>query len=133
MNEDFVTIEIAKKLHENGFNEPCINAINPYGCTYLNGWCEYLDNRDGEHITQKDLKEGCYLLPTISQVLKWLRNEKKLHIEVMFIRPLHNRVKYYITDTDGSRGDFMDVSDEHYETWEQATLAGIEYVLNKLI
>jgi hypothetical protein len=129
MNEDFVTIEIAKKLHENGFNEPCINAINPYGCTYLNGWCEYLDNRDGEHITQKDLKEGCYLLPTISQVLKWLREEKKIHIQILFTSP-PNKWEYITVKMTNNELRGMYAT---FTSYEQAALAGIEYVLDNLI
>ena len=128
MNEDFVPKEIALKLREKGFDEPC------YGYYHRDGG----DNSfevcgNGDRDFQNSKNQYRVAAPTIPQVLKWLREEHKLHIEVMFIRPLHNRVKYYITDTDGSRGDFMDVSDEHYETWEQATLAGIEYVLDNLI
>lgn len=128
MNEDFVTIEIAKKLHENGFNEPCINAINPYGCTYLNGWCEYLDNRDGEGITLSDLKDGDYLLPTISQVLKWLRVEKKLHI----VLPATFSENYWWEIRDFNRS-ISEYADAEYQSYEQAALVGIEYCLDNLI
>ena len=128
MNEDFVTYELAVKLKEKGFDAPCYGY---YHCNGGNDSFELCGNGDRDFQNSKNAFRVA--APTISQVLKWLREEKKLHIEVMFIRPLHNRVKYYITDTDGSRGDFMDVSDEHYETWEQATLAGIEYVLDNLI
>ena len=79
-----------------------------------------------------DCNCGLIDAPAIPQVLKWLRKEKKIHIEAMFIGPTPNRVKYYITKIGGDRS-FMDVADEHYETWEQATLAGIEYVLDNLI
>ena len=126
MNEDFVTYELAVKLKEKGFDAPCYGYYHRDGGNdsfELCGDRDFLNSKNKHRIAA----------PTIPQVLKWLREEQKLHVEVMFIRPLHNRVKYYITDTDGSRGDFMDVSDEHYETWEQATLAGIEYVLDNLI
>lgn len=116
MNEDFAPFELAVKLKEKGYPQEGLVRIDEQGKLYLGD-----ENND-----------GC-AAPTIPHILKWLREEKKLHIEVMFIRPLHNRVKYYITDTDGSRGDFMDVSDEHYETWEQATLTGIKYCLDNLI
>lgn len=125
-DDDFAPFGLAVKLKEKGFNEPCYGY---YHCNGGNDSFELCGDRD--FLNSKN--QYRVAAPTISQVLKWLREEKKLHIEVMFIRPLHNRVKYYITDTDGSRGDFMDVSDEHYETWEQATLAGIEYVLDNLI
>ena len=137
MNEDFVTIEIAKKLHENGFNEPCINAINPYGCTYLNGWCEYLDNRDGEYITQQDLKAGCYLLPTISQVLKWLRNEKKIYVSILpfATHSTINKVAFYYLIEYNSTGETMEGIEQntYCAEWKDAAFAGIEYVLDNLI
>ena len=128
MNEDFIPFELAVKLKEKGFNEPCYGYYHRDGG---NDSFELCGNGDRDFLNSKN--QYRVAAPTISQVLKWLREEQKLHIEVMFIRPLHNRVKYYITDVDGSRGDFMDVADEHYETWEQATLAGIEYVLDNLI
>ena len=128
MNEDFVTYELAVKLKEKGFNEPCYGY---YHCNGGNDSFELCGNGDRDFLNSKNKHR--IAAPTISQVLKWLRKEKKLHIEVMFIRPLYNRAKYYITDIDGSRGNFMDVADASYETWEQATLAGIEYVLDNLI
>lgn len=127
MNEDFTSFELAKKLKEKGFNEPCYGY---YHCNGGNDSFELCGNGDCDFQISKN--QYRVAAPTISQVLKWLREEKKLHIEVMFISPTPNRVKYYITNIGGDRG-FMDISDEHYETWEQAALAGIEYVLDNLI
>lgn len=149
MNEDFAPFELAVKLKEKGFDRPCIYAYceqggwnkyrqvhepithilrtdgNPFGSFYCG------KNWNVKYETNKN-KIRCSA-PTIPQVLKWLREKKKIHIEVMFIRPLYNRAKYYITDIDGSRGNFMDVADASYKTYEQAALAGIEYVLDNLI
>lgn len=127
MNEDFITYKLAVKLKEKGFDIPCYgyyhcNGRNDSFELCGNGVCDFLNSKNKHRIAA----------PTISQVLKWLREDKKIHIEVMFIGPTPNRVKYYITNIGGDRR-FMDVADEHYETWEQATLAGIGYVLDKLI
>lgn len=139
MNEDFVTYELAVKLKEKGFKEKCIayywEKINEHTPSFL-----VEDNMPEDGLNILDLLSSHNQAewspfidaPTISQVLKWLREEKKIHIEVMFIGPTPSRVKYYITNIGGGRS-FMDVADEHYETWEQATLAGIEYVLDNLI
>ena len=116
MNEDFVTYELAVKLKEKRYPQDDLVRYNEDGNMYLD-----------------DFPNAGYCAPTISQALKWLREEKKLHVEVMYIRPLHGVTKYYITDIDGDRGNFMDVSDEHYENYEQAALAGIEYCLDNLI
>ena len=127
MNEDFVTYELAVKLEAKGFNEPCYGY---YHCNGGNDSFELCGNGDRDFLNSKNKHR--IAAPTIPQVLKWLREEKKIHIEVMFIGPTPNRVKYYITNIGGDRS-FMDVSDEHYKTWEQATLAGIGYVLDNLI
>lgn len=127
MNEDFVSYELAVKLKEKGFDAPCYGY---YHCNGGNDSFELCGNGDYDFLNSKNKHR--IAAPTIPQVCKWLREEKKLHIEVMFIGPTPNRVKYYITNIGGDRS-FMDVSDEHYETWEQATLAGIEYVLDNLI
>ena len=132
MNEDFVSFELAKKIKEKGFNEPCINAVNKFGCTYLNGWCEYLDDRDGEYITLSGLKDGDYLLPTISQVLKWLREEKKIYCLPHFDQGIDKWLFYIARPNAGC--EFVEfISESIYDTYEQAALEGIEYTLNNII
>lgn len=128
MNEDFVSFELAVKLKEKGLNIPFFFFYR----TDENGKFIHHALVTNPLVYSEKIDNEVVIAPTISQVLKWLREEKKIHIEVMFIVPIPNRVKYYITNIGGGRS-FMDVSDGHYETWEQATLAGIEYVLNKLI
>lgn len=58
---EYVTFEIAKKLKEKGFDWETSNVYerNTIACRYED-----------------------YPKPTISQVLKWLREEKKIHIEI---------------------------------------------------
>lgn len=140
MNEDFVSFELAKKLKEKGFDEPCINAANKFGCTYLNGWCEYLDNRDGEDITLSDLKDGDYLLPTISQVLKWLREKKDIYVQVEYINNkcfgsviIRRTTGGVIVSYKDDKFHYSDSETLSHEEYEQATLAGIEYVIDNLI
>ena len=133
--EDFVPFEIAKKLKEKGFNESCINAVNKFGCTYLNGWCEYLYDRDNEDITLSDLKNGDYLLPTISQVLDWLRIEKEIDIAINPIFTYDdnlNRIREYSCDIFAPQLN-KPYRTNYYDSYEQASLVGIEYVLNNLI
>ena len=130
-----VSFEIAKKLKEKGFYYPCFDAINAFGCTYKNGWCEYLDDRYNELITLADLhKEDC-LLPTISQVLKWLREEKDCHIMIDIYDNgwFYTINNFYRHDTGvfEVKTHLMQCLD--YDTYEQAALAGIEYVLDNLI
>ena len=132
---EIVSFEIAKKLKEKGFDYPCINAINSFGCTYRNGWCEYLDDREDEFITLKDLKEGDCLLPTISQVLKWLREEKQIHIytDIVSAGWVYN-VFINVKKLEDGTWWYNGVKEEGYfDSYEQAAIAGIEYVLDNLI
>lgn len=63
--EDFVTIQIARKLKEKGFKEECL---------------AFYTNDD------KNSSSGKFVdVPTISQALKWLRKKKKYHITVEYI------------------------------------------------
>ena len=138
--EDIVTFEIAKKLKEKGFREECL-AYYTTEYTLYNNVITLTDDKYW-HVSDIDYEEfllshnsikynnGNYVdAPTISQVLKWLREEKKLFIEISCIytdyfptvRLLDSRQTDYI------RGDVI------YSTYEQATLAGIEYSLDNLI
>ena len=120
--EDFVPFEIAKKLKEKGFS-----------CKYP--FAIYFGNRIyydyGDLIDDKD----AIIAPTISQVLKWLREEKDIDLVI-------NPVFFYDDDLGRMREYGCKVfapslnKPEHcgyHEKWEQAALAGIEYVLDNLI
>lgn len=145
--EDFVPFEIAKKLKEKGFNVPCIYAYCEHG-----GWNKYTQKREpityilrtdgnpfGTYYTGKNWnkeyetnknKIQCSA-PTISQVLKWLREEKKIYIMVdrsFSVRGWH----YYIIDDDDFENPIQQEV-EHNRCYEQAAIAGIEYVLDNLI
>lgn len=139
MNEDFVSFDLAKKLKEKGFDEECLAYYTSEYTLYLNNvvLCDdkYLDMAEIDYEeclrsynTQKDSWQRTLVdAPTISQVLKWLREEKKLYI----------RVSVYfvgwcvdVTNMDGKR---MYGTECEYYNYEQAALAGIEYVLYYLI
>lgn len=80
----------------------------------------------------KKLKEKGFPLtdyiPTISQVLKWLRDDKKIHIEIF----LYDRTySYFVKSIIQICEDDLfhkclneDTTDEEYTTYEQAALAG---------
>jgi hypothetical protein len=123
--EDFIPLELALKLKEKGFNIPFYfyyrtdekpllhhaNVTNPL---------VYCDKIDDEVV----------IAPTIYQVLKWLREEKKIHIymdvckEGWFFEVKCLRSLYMINTV---------LFDKH-KSYEQAALAGIKYVIdNNLI
>ena len=142
---DFTTFNIAKKLKEKGFREKCFGYY---------GWCEDIfyynviqNPVPSRQLTFKDLEErqnvyseNCrYDAPTIPQVLKWLRKEKHLHIELVAAAYGYN---YIVSQTPEDGGtDYYSSAWEYagpndggaWDSYEQAALAGIEYVLNNLI
>lgn len=157
--EDFVTFEIAKILKEKGFKEKCLFAyndnqvINPkvveeYGDLTDDGYYELTEDCGGklkfdevyiyeQQIILQDkiiIKRNFIDAPTISQVMKWLREEKELHIEIYMY---HNCYLWEIYNTKIYDVDFTQKSEKYseieYESYEQAALAGIEYVLDNLI
>lgn len=84
-------------------------------------------------------KKNLYFAPTISQVLKWLREEKKIdvlpqrgHISI----DKNSKVtRYYNVNIyfERSFACTLDNDEQDYSTYEQAALSGIEYVLDNLI
>lgn len=130
---DFVTFGIAKKLKEKGFDELCLAYYTNDDTLYYNyshkpGAC-YKDCYLSHNLMPKDSVSGKFAdAPTTLQVLKWLREEKKIYvlIEVEY----EDWFEYKIVQTiKGIRRSSTRV----YETFEEAVLAGIEYVLNNLI
>lgn len=150
MNNDFVSFELAVKLKEKGFNIPFYfyyrtddkflrhaNVTNPLV------YCDKIDNE-------------VVIAPTISQVLKWLREEKNIDIEIhadvgmLGIKVYSPYISTYTEFTLETSPEVIRYRQNkfspttrfpheiipahvHFEKWEQAAITGIEYVLNKLI
>jgi hypothetical protein len=163
MNEDFVSFDLAKKLKEKGFNVPCIYAYcekggwnsytqkhepithilrtdgNPFGSYYTG------DNWNKEYKPNKN-KIRCSA-PTISQVLKWLREEKSIFAEPCILADADtdadgnviNEYTYWsFSVTNIETGDMIyfeyeHVDDKRFDSYEQAAIASIEYCLDDLI
>ena len=122
MKEDFVTYELAVKLKEKGFREKCKKHCYPNSQDWFTSSMPECDNFSN------------YLdIPTISQVLKWLREEKKLFVEPsLFKYGYESYVQSTIFEEDKDYTDTWRVEGFH-STYEQAALAGIEYVIDNLI
>lgn len=125
--ENFVPYELAVKLEQKGFKQ----GYNIFGFRPI-----FSDETTIRFISEIGAYEKEYFgeniaAPTISQVLKWLREEKKLHISIEYgyeetpiwdfeIRLIENYGRWW--------------TDETYSSYELAVIAGIEYVIdNNLI
>ena len=130
MNEDFAPFELAVKLREKGFDEPC------YGYYHRDGGddsFEVCGNGDSDFLNSKN--QYRVAAPTISQVLKWLREEKKIHIIVEiadsgWYYTLYPNVRW---ENGQLKSDKYIMSFKSKVSYEQAALVGIEYVLDNLI
>lgn len=147
---EFVTFEIAKKLKEKGFREKCLayydcddNVGLQYNTEYTDNAtpCQYTDllqSHNTETMTsQLDDSENCVDAPTISQALKWFRDVMKAEIETFLYDGTYS---YYIKsvaqiDEDDRFHQCLndDTTDEEYETYEEAAIAGINYYLDNLM
>lgn len=125
MNEDFVSFELAKKLKEKGYP---MTEIPTGG----------IDNRPSpvlydlpkEHPNWQDCK--AWWVPSISLVLKWLRSEKKIYVTMRLYAD--NGWYFIIQNHKGEPiySQFRD-TDVLYLSYEEASLAGITYVVDNLI
>lgn len=145
MKEDFVTYGLAVKLKEKGFKEECIahyfNGEFIYNISQFRGACvesllvSYNSLSQTDNIYENYNK--CIDAPSVSQVLKWLRDEKKLYLSI----------EPYLTDF--SSTEIMWIWDALYinsdckfkwhdgefgfDSYEKAAVSAIEDVIDNLI
>lgn len=143
----FVDKQLAIRLKEKGFDKPCFGYYyvkTPTGMT------------DGELVLNRYLYRGgtyeetlerhiiSYIIPNIvdapttDQVLEWLREEKDIDI---VIYPVDRNTiymggeKYILSIYFCGKRDYKIHKDNNdkFVKWEDACIAGIEYVINNLI
>ena len=137
--EDFVSFEIAKKLKEKGFPQ------------HITEDAYIIDNYSEEKYNIGDRLPIQYVpdymadvaAPTISQVLKWLRNTHKLFISPCVITDyqddFHRDTTYWsfivvnIESGDAIYREYERVTEKRYESYEQAAIAGVNYCLENMI
>ena len=102
---DFVNFKLAQRLKEKGFEWVKITTYNP-----------------------KTKVRNNHLEPTISQVLKWLRDEKGIHVCIAL-----GEFSDWMYDVSRIDGNMFCKDEDDFKSYEQAALAGIEYATNNLI
>lgn len=132
--EDFVSFELAQKLKEKGFKEECLchyigedlfsNIESPIANNQF-----WFSHNKYDNLWHRDNIDA----PTISQVLKWLRDKFFLHISqkpypcedglmwMYEIRKFNKHIVFVVANKTG------------FVTEEEASVAGIEYSLDNLI
>lgn len=126
--EDYVSLEVAKKLKEKWFNEPVLYQYSKCGSV----WNCYEPENFNE-------STGCFSRPTLYDAQKWLRDKHQLHVDVGICSD-------YSTDADGNKCDewnfwsfglYYTTSLQHicdcegeFDSYEEALNAGILESLN---
>lgn len=124
MKEEFVTLEIAKKLKEKGYNGKTTGKhVEKIPGTEREEW----DDAEMMYVTVTDIVT--YPNAHIYDVLKWLR-EKNIHVYSDF----HKSDGWLFEVTCLRTG--VQINTEYFGTkssYEKSILAGIEYTLDNLI
>lgn len=135
---EFVSFEIAKKLKDKGFKEECLchyisddliyNIESPIANNQL-----WFSHNKYDNIWHRDNIDA----PIVSQVLKWLREEKKIFITII---PQEKTLGYdtlcfgiYKIIEDLYQPIYNGTANTLVDSYEQAAITGIEYVLDNLI
>lgn len=144
----FVPLEIAKKLEEKGFKEKCLTYYDVkdnvgllYNTQYTNDLspCQYTDLLQSHNTDtsayQSDDSEYCVDAPTISQVLKWLRELFEIDIlpkiTISWCGNL-NRIRLYSCNIYSPKLN-KPIETEYFDSYEKAALVGIEWVLDNIL
>lgn len=121
--EDFVNYEIANKLKNLGFEESTYHYYNIDDIRYCRD--DYPSDHNGDPLREFEISA-----PTISQVLKWLREEKRLHITI----DIWGRTwGYDIIELTSGNSLHWTAYREDIKSYEDAALDGIGYILDNLI
>ena len=72
MNEDYVSLEVAKLLKEKGFDLPCQAFYDNDGARIVSP----------VHTVNDELEDSDIACPTLYMAQKWLRVEKDIHIMI---------------------------------------------------
>lgn len=140
MTEDFVTFELAKKLKEKGYPQTPDNM----SCMPYYEYDEVINATSlcNEIVYYSAEPRNIFAAPAIHKVLKWLREDKVISVEpyasasgwrVTICRAYHQDR----CDAGGGtclKREVIGYNDGGaFEKYEEAAIAGIEYVIDNLI
>jgi hypothetical protein len=126
MNHLFVPYEVAVKLKEKGFDELCLAWYNSKKTLYA----KQQDGMGGYMSTMQNAEvkvEGYCTAPLYQQVFQWFRDRHKKFVSIQYTTTTQK--DFVITI---NKRDINDARDEEYQTYEEAELAAIKYLINSI-
>ena len=122
MTEEYVSFELAKKLKEKGFD---MQSVDVHGKFDTDGLFH-----SQLYVNYAEVMDDAIIAPSIAQVLKWLIKEKHLFVEINL---LLGGWSYVVKEIIPLQGYDLKIGIRYENSYEEAVLAGIEYVLDNLI
>lgn len=124
MSKDYVSKELAKKLQEKGY---------PLKKVYRQDEAPLFYDLPQDHPDWSQC--DAWYLPSIWEVLKWLREEKKLYIEIWWLtqHTTKNLKGFQFIITPMCENPQRETDLELYCDYETTAIKGIEYVIDNLI
>lgn len=137
--KDIVTFDLAKKLKEKGFREKCLYRYTDHSKTLRPNQVEIKFAREVDYSEfykcYNAYEDNDIDAPTISQVLKWLRELLEIdilpNIVISWIGNL-NRIRLYSCNIYSPRLN-KPIETEYFDSYEEAAIAGINYYLDNLM
>lgn len=132
---DFVTFDIAKKLKEKGFPQVKKGTLAMYN--EEGEWYSLARNLDEFEYLFEDFDYHDCVCPTISQVLKWLREVHNVYIDIGIYVITKDMLKYNINVYHNKNRKDLMYSGIHLtkecSKYEEACEVALKYVLDNLI
>ena len=125
MEKEFVSYEIALKLKELGFDEPCLTYYYNISGNIRTGIEVHIHNAWTYAGTKK---LATTLVPLYQQVFKWLRNKYDIDfsINTTYSRYNENTIKQYSVVIDNKT---LYTNIGFYDNYEEAELAGLQKMI----
>lgn len=119
IREDYVSLEAAKLLKDKGYKNPCNSSI------LINGELRiYNIKQNIEDMTSIGDKYYEFLCPTLYDAQKWIREEKKLQIEISYMYGDYFIYEILTIPTHNIIG-FSNKTCTGYKSYEEALIEGI--------
>ncbi len=136
IKEDYVGYETAKLLKEKGFDEYCRTIYNAgvfcsiasLDCRWNEGYGELIEEKQNSDF---GIYDNAISAPTLQMVMKWLREEHKIEIRVIYDN--EKLCWYGACNPMNEPSQILLGSGRKCKSYEEAAEAGIRYCLENLI
>lgn len=122
-HEEICTYELCKLAKEKGFNVPTAEFYNDDG----NIGCY------PRAFNHNEFPDGDYAAPTQSLLQRWLREEKKIEVYVRHFEETNKYPHHFAHIITDDRGVTSEISNNMFDTYEDALEDALKYVLEKLV